>query len=288
MTWFVLSLLAAFAESAKDVVMKKRLHGVPETLVAWAWMVFALPLLLPALLLGDIPPLGAGFWLALLASGTLNAAAISLYVRAIQGADLSTTVPMIAFSPLFLLISAPLIVGETPTPRGLVGVLLVVAGSYLLNIKERRRGYLAPYRALFTRRGPRLMLAVAVIWSISSTIDKIGVQHSSPIVWGTAVQIFIALLLTPAVVRSSAAAGALRSHIKPLLLVGLLSAGVVLCQMTAITLTLVAYVIAVKRISTLLSVVFGGLILQEQDLTARLIGAAIMLLGVLSISLTAT
>lgn len=284
LAWFPLALLAALFEALKDVVMKKSLRDVPEYLVAWSWMFFALPFLGLALLLAGLPPLGEQFWVALLLSGSLNALAISLYVRAINASDLSVTVPMIAFSPLFLLVTAPVILGELPTFWGIVGVMLVVAGAYLLNIKQRHQGYLAPYRALLRERGPKLMLAVAFLWSISATIDKIGVQNSSPTLWILALHGFIGLLLTPAALRRPGSAGYLRGNLPYLLLMGLCSAVVVLAQMTAITLTLVAYVISVKRTSTLLGVLFGYLFFQESNIRERLLGAAIMLLGVFCIT----
>jgi drug/metabolite transporter (DMT)-like permease len=284
LAWFPLALLTALFEALKDVVMKKSLRDVPEYLVAWSWMFFALPFLGLALLLTGLPPLGEQFWVALLLSGSLNALAISLYVRAINASDLSVTVPMIAFSPLFLLVTAPVILGELPTFWGIVGVVLVVIGAYVLNIKQRHLGYLAPYRALLRERGPKLMLAVAFIWSISATIDKIGVQNSSPVLWILSVQSFVTLVLTPAVLRRPGSAGHVRRNLPYLLLMGFCSFVVAVAQMIAITLTLVAYVISVKRTSTLLGVLFGYLFFQEGHIRERLLGAAIMLLGVFCIT----
>jgi drug/metabolite transporter (DMT)-like permease len=154
----------------------------------------------------------------------------------------------------------------------------------VLNIKQRHLGYLAQYRALLRERGPKLMLAVAFIWSISATIDKIGVQNSSPVLWILSVQSFVTLVLTPAVLRRPGSAGHVRRNLPYLLLMGFCSFVVAVAQMIAITLTLVAYVISVKRTSTLLGVLFGYLFFQEGHIRERLLGAAIMLLGVFCIT----
>ncbi|MCZ0904811.1 EamA family transporter, partial [Microcoleus sp. HI-ES] len=61
--------------------------------------------------------------------------------------------------------------------------MLIVSGSYLLNIKEKSKGYLAPFKALLDEPGPKLMLIVAFLWSITSNFDKIGVKNSYPIFW---------------------------------------------------------------------------------------------------------
>ncbi|NQE06765.1 hypothetical protein C5S32_12915 [ANME-1 cluster archaeon GoMg1] len=84
-------------------------------------------------------------------------------------------------------------------------IFLIVTGSYLLNInhskKYRSHGYknryLAPFKALLKEKGPRLMLVVAFIWSLTANIDKIGLQNSSPLFWVIAVDIYVALLMLP-------------------------------------------------------------------------------------------
>ena len=56
-------------------------------------------------------------------------------------------------------------------------------------------------------------------------------------------------------------------------------------QMLAVSLTLVAHVIAIKRTSTIMSVLWGFLIFKEAGIKERLPGAGIMVVGVLLISL---
>jgi drug/metabolite transporter (DMT)-like permease len=285
MIWLSLAFLTAFFEALKDVGVKHNVRDVPAVIVAWAWVFFALPFLGIAVLLGPPVVLDNSFWLALLVGGSLNVAAISLYVQALRHGDLSTTVPMIAFTPLFLLMTAPLIVGEFPDAWGVAGVALIVAGSYVLNIQDRQHGYLAPYRALLRQRGPQLMLVVALLWSFTATIDKIGVQSSAPLFWITAMNTFVTVALTPFVLRTPRSAALIRQNWLTLLSTGLFSALALSFQMTALTMTLVAYVIAIKRTSTLMGVLFGALIFKELGLRERLTGAAIMLLGVLCITL---
>lgn len=76
-----------------------------------------------------------------------------------------------------------------------------------------------------------------------------------------------------------------RRHLRPLAFVGLAAAATVLFHMLAINLALVAYVISIKRLSVLISVVFGFLIFREHGIRERLLGATVMISGVLLISL---
>ena len=287
MLWFIFSFFTAFFESLKDVFSKKSLKNIDEYVVSWSLRFFALPFLVPLLFFIEIPSLGNKFWLALLIGGSLNVITTILYMKAIKHSDLSITVPMVTFTPLFLLLTSPLIVGEFPSFFGLIGVLLIVAGSYTLNIKQRHEGYLAPFKALLKEKGPKLMLLVAFIWSITSNIDKIGVQNSSAIFWVIATDIFIALIMFPIMIyKSRTNMHHIRTSYKVLLPIGLFSAIASIFQVIAISLTLVAYVISIKRTSAIMSVLFGHLIFKEEGVKERLLGAVIMVIGVLFIVLS--
>jgi len=287
MLWLFFAFFTALFESTKDIFSKKSLKNIDEYITSWSLRSFSLFFLLPLLFFIKIPALGSQFWVALLVSGSLNVVATVLYMKAIKNSDLSITVPMVTFTPLFLLMTSPLIVGEFPSHLGLAGVLLIVLGSYTLNIKQRHEGYLAPFRALFKEQGPRLMLLVAIIWSVSSNFDKIGVQNSAPIFWVIATNIFMTLMLLPIMLlRSKNSFSQIASNYKALLPIGLFSALTLICQMTAISLALVAYVISVKRISVVLSVLLGWIIFKEKNIKERLVGAAIMVAGVILITLS--
>ena len=286
MLWFIFAFLTALFEATKDVLSKKSLKDIDEYVVAWSLPCFALPFLLPILLFTEIPPLGERFWLALVTGGTLYAFTLVLYMKAIKTSDLSITVPMLTFTPLFLLITSPLMVGEFPGIFGLIGIFLIVTGSYLLNINKKSQGYFAPFKALLKEKGPRLMLVVAFIWSITANIDKIGLQNSSPLFWVIAVDIYVALLMLPlCTFRRNRKTAQIRANWRALLTLGLFGGLTAVCQMTAISLTLVAYVISIKRTSAIGGVLFGYLIFKEKGIRARLVGAIVMVFGVLFITL---
>lgn len=287
MIWFMFAILTAMFDSMKDVFSKNSLKNIDEYIVGWSFRFFALLFVIPLLAFTEIPSLDTKFWTVLFVAGSLGTITTLLYMKAIRYSDLSVIAPMITFTPLFLLITSPLIVGEFPNFIGLVGVCLIVAGSYLLNIKERNNGYLAPLRKLLKERGPKLMLIVAFIWSITSNFDKIGVQKSSPVFWVIAEEIFLTVVLTPIMLyKSQKDLNQIRTGLKALIPIGFFSALTLVFQMNAIKLAPVAYVISVKRISTIMSVLFGWFIFREKGIQERLIGAVVMVIGVLFIALS--
>ncbi|MBF0624410.1 MAG: EamA family transporter [Magnetococcales bacterium] len=286
MWWFPLTLATAVAESFKDL-LAKRAHGrLDPWLTAWGLMVFTLPFLLPLLWILPPPRFGPQFWPAVVSGALCNTVAFFLYIHAVRRSDLSLTTPILAFSPVLLLLTSPIMVGESPSPGGLVGILLVVGGSYILNLGPRGGGPWAPFLAMLTLPGPRLMLGVAAIWGVTANLDKIAVVNSSPLHYAFALFALMALFMAPPALYM--ARGHLRqvpANLGLLLLLGGLNAFAILCQMVAVQQTLVVYVIAVKRTGGVLGVVWGWLFLKEPDIVNRLLGAAIMAAGVALIAL---
>ena len=281
MLWFFLAISTAFFSSLKDVFGKRTLRNIDAPIVAWSWSFFTALVLLPVQVLGGIPDLGSQFWVALGVGSVLNAIAFLLYIQAISTSDLSLCLPLIAFSPLFMAITSPIIVGEWLSWADGLGIGLIVGGSYLLNLQDRKRGYFAPFQALVREPGPKLMLLVAFLWSITANVDKVGVQNSSPLFWSFAVFSAIALLQLPFLFSQSRnPGGQIFKHWLGLSLMGLCTAIAVLFQMQALKLTLVVQVIAIKRTSVLFGVLWGKFLFHESGIRDRFWGATTMLLGV--------
>ena len=286
MSWLILGILTAFFEAVKDVFGKQNLKKSDEYVVAWSLSFFSVICLLPWVLYTGIPPLNSQFWLALLIGGSINAVTALLYMKAIKLSDLSLTLPLVALTPLFMLVTSPLIVGEYPKFFDYMGILLIVAGSYLLNIKEKSKGYLAPFKALLDEPGPKLMLIVAFLWSIASNCDKIGVTNSYPIFWAFSLFGTMSVLLLPVLLHKTPNPGQqILKQLPMLAAMGFINAIGLIFQMQALTLTLVVRVTAIKRTSVLMGVLFGHFIFKEKDIQERLLGTGIMILGVLFLSL---
>lgn len=294
MIWLVLSILTAFFESLKDVFSKQSLKALDEYVVVLFSQAFSVLFLLPALWLTGIPSIGPDFWKALLIGGTLNVVSFTLYVKAIKLTDLSLVVPLVTLTPLFLLVTSPLIVHEWPTLADGVGVVLLVVGSYILNLQGNARShgsmdYWAPFCAMLTNPGSRLMLLVALLWSVTSAFDKVGVQNSSPFFWCVSLFSFIASGILPIVLLRSRLSVQTFQKILPqtgnLSRIGLAFAIAVGCQMLAVSLVPVTQVIAVKRMSALMSVLWGHYLFGETGLRERLLGASIMVGGVVIMTL---
>ena len=129
------------------------------------------------------------------------------------------------------------------------------------------------------------MLMVAVLYSFSANMDKIGVIHSSPIMWIFTLHGMMSLALGIVMISRTKD---IRQQIKsawPLLLaVGIFNGLALIFQMSAIKMTLLPYLIAVKRTSVIMTALFGFFLFKEKGLKERLIGTVLMVLGVFMIS----
>jgi uncharacterized membrane protein len=193
---------------------------------------------------------------------------------------------MLTFTPLFLILTSPLILGEFPGMTGTLGILLIVFGAYMLNVKEVKKGLLSPFKALGKEKGPILMLAVAFIWSITCNIDKIGVINSNPIFWLIFFNLFLSLVLTPTMlIKSRRSLKQIPFNLKALIPIGAFSGLTGIFQMNAINVGLVPYIISIKRTSAIFSILYGYFIFKEVHIKERLLGACIMIVGVVLIAI---
>lgn len=285
MTWFFLSCITALTQAVKDVFLKKSLTDLDAGAVMFGYCLTAAVALWLVVAMGPPVELAPSFWPLLAVTGSLGGFAYWLYGRALKAGDLSLTLPMLAFTPLFLLFTSPLTVGEFPDTGGLVGIALVVAGAYVLNLRQSRGGIWGPIRALFTNPGSRFMLAVSALWSLGANLDKLGLFASSPLYWGAATYTAVALALLLGQVRHGRTmARQLAARPGRIALAGVLEAVGLGCQMLALPLTQVSYVIAVKRLSIVFGVLLGAAVFREPDLVHRLPGALLMVAGVFFIA----
>lgn len=285
MLWFWLSLTTALTQAVKEACLKRCLRDMDAVVAVMAYSLLAACFFWLSASLEPLPVLSANFWPVLAVGTLIGAVTFLLYGKALKSGDLSLTLPMLAFTPLFLLVTSPLTLGEFPAPAGLIGLVCVVVGSYVLNLRERRKGFWGPVRALWTTPSARLMLLVAAIWSVGANFDKLGLGASSPRFWIASVYTTSALSLLPTLLRRSHGVRAQLLRTPGwLLAAGFMEAVGLVCQMYALPLTLVSYVIAVKRLSIVFAVVLGALFFREPDVLFRLPGALIMVAGVFFIA----
>ena len=286
MTWFFLSLGAAFFMASNAAFMKRFFSDVSPWEMGLIPYLYALPLLILSLPFIDIPAIGPRFLPSLAWVLPLLMAAITLQYRAISLSPLSLTLPFLSFTPVFVLFTGGLILDETLTLPGVAGMLLVVVGGYVLNLDSARYGLLGPVKAVWKEPGSALMLVVAVLYGLTSVGGKVMILESSPMFTALAVFLLFAPILTGILLwRGKTSIASLTR--RPLLgaVAGLIVFAEIFCHNTAMSLTAAAYMITIKRTAGVFSVLYGRLIFKETGIRFRLMGTLIMTAGAAAIAL---
>jgi drug/metabolite transporter (DMT)-like permease len=286
--WVVLSLLSAFSLATTDALSKKSLERSPEWVVVWIRFLFALPYLAVVFLFIEVPALDKVFWFSILILLPLEMIAVVLYIKAINQSPLSLTIPFLSLTPVFIILTGFLFLGELPDLSGTLGVLMIALGAYSLQLHGMKEGLLVPFKAILQERGSMLMIGVAFIYSITSTLGKVAILHSSPLFFGVFYFGILALAFTPwALMRSRRPwRDVLSPERFPLfLLIGVFEAIMIFSHTLAIVMTQVTYMIAVKRTSLLFSVAYGYLLFREGRIRERLMGCLLMVIGAMLIVL---
>lgn len=285
MTWLFLTLLSALAFSGSDAVSKWISRDVSDFTNTYIRFLYSAPFFLLIWIFIKIPPLDHVFWTAVGVALPLEILAWILYLRAIRMSPLSLTIPFLGLTPVFLLIVPWVLMGEKVSLVGGVGVVAVAIGIYLLNLGRISRGILGPVKAIFHEPGSLLMILVAIIFSFTSTLGKIAITHSSPLFLAGLYDPLIALILTPIILKNRTNRTQVFCFPWKSLLIGVFFAVMAFAHYYAIELAKVAYMIAVKRTSLIFSTLWGWIFFKEKQMTGRLLGATVIIIGVFLISI---
>ncbi len=284
--WLLLGLGAALGDSGADVVTKRWFSHLPPYGMSLARLLGAVPFLAAAAWFIHLPALDHTFFVIVVCMLPLEGAAMLLYMRALKICHLSLCVPFLAFTPVFLILTGWLILGEGLNRLGILGILLIASGSYFLGLGPNHRRLWDPIKALARETGARLMLLVAAIYSVTAALFKLAILHSDPAFFGVAYPLLAIGLMTAGYPFSrERALPALSARYGWWLAAGFFFALSTLSLANGVKLAPVTYLVAVKRLSLLISVALGGMWLRERPFLPRLLAAALMCAGVALITL---
>ena len=226
MSWAVFALSSAVLDTLYYLIVKRLGGKIHYSVLASG------TLLINAIILGvaassyGIPDLGNLFWPAVIGSAIINILAITLYFTVIPKTDLSLSIPMLSFTPVFLLVTSFALLYEIPSLGGLLGILLIVVGSYVLNLHHFDRHILAPFHELFRNPGTRGMLTVAILFSFTVSLDKLIIIESNPFFGSFVISLLVSMtFFVMSILSEKTTAATYRKSLPAILLLGLIGAG---------------------------------------------------------------
>jgi drug/metabolite transporter (DMT)-like permease len=286
--WLLLALVAALCQVLRNTVMKRLGHSLDEYINVWGRFTFLLPFAGLFVLWKGVPVIKPGFYTAcacFAVSQTISTMALS---KALKLSQISMVTALWKVSLLVLVVLGFFTLKEQPTGLGILGILISMAGVYLLNVNRAHIAWWAPLTVLFTDHGMRYTLLAALFFAPSVVTIKWAMQCSDQYTGTLGGYVAASLLVTPIVLTTS------RRHFreiprywKAFVSFGLFASLTTVSQGTAYLMTLSSYVEAVKQVEILFALAIGTVLFHEKQ-TVRDIapGALVMLAGVVLLSLT--
>jgi uncharacterized membrane protein len=219
----------------------------------------------------------------LLASGVAETIYFLALGKAYEEGDLSVVYPVARSSPMFVAIAASILIGETITFWGALGIALILAGVYVLHLKGWSGEELTrPLRALGAPAS-RYAFVAALGTTVYSISDKMGVTAVDPLLYSFWLGFVETGMLSIVIIRRRGV-GTIKEELKGSLLrisvAGVLMKGGYMLVLVAMSLAQVSYILALRQVSVVLGAVLGVLLLKEKYGGVRIVGSMIIFLGV--------
>lgn len=286
MIWFFLSIASAFLHALHLSLVKKFLKNISQYVLASGVYLCTGLILLTASFLKGVPEIGSRFYEAVLGTVSINFIATILNYRALMTTDLSLAAPFLAFTPVFSIFTSFILLRELPTWMGAIGICLVFSGTYILNFSKGSKGLLDPWKEIFKNKGMFCMFMAAFLYSVATNFDKLAFLNSDPVFGPGIVFTILGLaFFVFSLTKRLAITRIFGQNSKKLFLIGVLTATSNFFINSAYRYQIVPYVISVKRLSIVFSVIIGGMFFKEKNINRRLAAAVIILMGLLAILL---
>lgn len=203
------------------------------------------------------------------------------------GGDLSLVYPISRSAPLFTQIWAISFIGETLSPKGIFGILLVMVGLYLIPQKGLHLKEFLSFPHHLMARPFILALLAALASSIYSVIDKVGVQLIHPLfyLWWINLSMTFHTGVYLLFRRKDSLSKLWNESKKEVLFISVLQNAAYFLVLMAMTMSQVSYVVAFRQSGVLFGALFGVAFLKEKNWKIRVGGVILMASGLILIGL---
>lgn len=269
--WFIYGILNASFLSVRRLYDKKALTTghVPPLTLSWSTRAIAAVIMLAGLILFIQPDvtISTDFYIAIILVTVGFYPLFSwLYYSALRDGRISTTLPILGLIPVFSLVAAYFVRGETPPLWGIIGVLCIAFSIYYMHFHTFSHP-LQPFKEILSEKPARKMLAVAVIATFGALVDKWGVDAGGPFLYATfnLVGAVMAVAIIDAIMHHRRAIQPVFEKWHIILFIGLVELGVFVFYNLALANTpSVAYIVAMRDLSILVTAAVGAYVYKEK------------------------
>lgn len=198
--------------------------------------------------------------------------------------EVSLAYPLTTTGPLYIPFWAFVFLGERISPHGALGILLVFAGTYVIQMENLGlSGFLDPLKNL-RKPGVLLALAAGFFYSIGAVVDKKGVNSFDVFTYTYYLDLILGIFLLINQVLIRGKGGEFTAEIADswwkILLAGSILFGSFLTYRLGLRLARVSYAAASRQVNALFGVVLGIVLFRERFGKIRFMGALLIAAGV--------
>ena len=228
----------------------------------------------------DFTHFSTTFWIFAISGGIIGALGNGFLNQALKYGELSVLGPINSYKSIIGLIAGIIFVRETPGLFGIIGMFLIIYGSYFIfdTLEEKFS------KKLLKRKDIQFRIYATIFTATEAAFIKKVIMESSPfisfVVWSCFGALFSFLFLFPEKVN-------IKSELKK---INLSQFNKYLCLIFCIaTMQLttnyvfekinVGYALAIFQLSTIVSVILGYKFFKEKEIKKKLLGSIIMVAG---------
>jgi len=291
MIWIFLALGAAVLHATSALINKKVMeheHALEFGALKGSFgllLIFAFPFIRLDYSLGT--------YLSIFGISLIGFLGMLFYLKSLRHGELSNVTPLLNLSPLFILLIAFILLGERVSGIALIGILLLIIGTYLLQIgASHSKNFFAPLRSIGRSKYSLYMILVAIIFSLCATLEK-GLLNSG--VTALSLAIILRFMISVNFLTFDLIKYGGKQLFSDMKKDGLLAFTGSLSDILSITAqylalsipgVMVSLVIPIKRVSTLFTTIAGGRMFHEKHLGVKVISCIVMLAGVVFIAIS--
>ena len=281
--WWVLAFISALFSGTAAILEKKTLFKEKALSFATTLALFNLILAIPFFFFIDFNTLTLSGLLVLFLKSFLAAIAFLLVMLGIKNLELSSALPLLVLTPGLVAIFAFVFLGESLSQLEILGVVLLICGTYLLQLRKKQKIF-DPFKSLFKTKGYIYILLALVTFTATSVLDKailsnfkvpvnafMGFQH-----------LFLAIIFITMLIFTKEKYKIKNSFKKSGKLIFVVSCITIIyryTQILAVKIAPVALALSIKRTSVFFAVLIGGKLFKESSLLKKIIATAIMTIG---------
>lgn len=284
MNWFILAFIVALLTSGHTMLEKRAVSQGRSLEVSWMLALVNMIFSVPIFLIADFSEISLSVVGYIFIASLFGTGALFLATKSLKHTEVSESSPFFALSPLVAAALAFIFLHERIAGYNLMGFVLMVGGIFFLELKNFRI-----LSGIFVKGREKYVLytlAAVLLFGVSSLFDRIilsgygidtlaflAIVHAC-----LALNFSVLFLMRP--LPKAELVSSLRSNWQIIIVLGIVTYLQRYFYASAVQVALsLGMVVAVKRLSSLFTVIIGGNLFHEHDVLRKTIATLIILSG---------